>query len=316
MRRYLVTGATTPVGEQLVGRLLDRGAEHVLAVGVEPLEATIFRPGPRLTYERADLTHARRVRELMFGPARRLEIDTLVHMALHRDAARRGSGVWKLNVALTRLLIHLAEEHPTFERFILKSHSEIYRVRPDAPAVIPEHHPLELSPRAPQWVRDRVEADLTTCTRMGMSQLQIAVLRVAECLAPHVGSQLYDYLSSRVCFSPLGFDPMMNLISVSDVVEGLYLAATAEAEGVFNLPGLDTLPLSELIRRWHCVEIPLPDFVLGPLYAARATLRGHRFRYDMNRWRFHFNAILDGTRSRDLLGYEPRVSVFEERGTA
>lgn len=312
MSRVLVTGATTPVGQQLVGRLLDRGADHVLAVGLEPIEATRFRPGPRLTYVRADLTHARRVRELMFGPARSLEIRTLIHMALHRDATRSGRAVWKLNVELTRLLLQLAEEHPTLHRFVLKSHSEIYRVRPDAPAVIPEDHPLELSPEAPQWVRDRVEADLTTCSRMGMSQLQIAVLRVAECLAPNVGSQLHDFLSSRLCFSPAGFDPMLNLISVSDLVEGLVLAAHSDAKGVFNLPGLDTLPLSELIRRWHCFEIPLPGFLLGPLYGARATLRGHRFRYDLNRWRFHFNAILDGKRARDVLGYEPHTSVFEE----
>jgi UDP-glucose 4-epimerase len=154
-------------------------------------------------------------------------------------------------------------------------------------------------------VRDRVEADVTVCTRMGLSPLSITVLRCAEILAPDMGSQLHDYLSSRVCLRPFGFDPMLNLLTLEDTVRALVLALGTEATGIFNIPGADTLPLRRAIALWGRSGIALPGPLLAPLYAVRASALGMEFRYDMNHRRFHFSAILDGRRARNVLGYAP-----------
>jgi UDP-glucose 4-epimerase len=233
-------------------------------------------------------------------------VHTVIHGPLHRSASDTGDHVHAINVEATRNLLLQSEHHPTVRRFVFRSHTEIYRTRADQPSVFAEDHPIDFSADAPQWLRDRVEADLTVCARMGMCELSIAVLRCSECMGPQIGSQLFDYLQSRVCLRPLGFDPMINLITIDDLVDALVRAADNEAQGVFNIPGADTLPLSALIDSARRLDIPVPGPLLRPLYRLRSMTTGTQFRYDLNLGRFHFSGIADGTRARETLGYEPR----------
>ena len=179
----------------------------------------------------------------------------------------------------------------------------------DLPVLIAEDHLLNLHPHAPQYVRDRVEADLHACVQMGLSKLQIVVLRCAEILSPGTGSQLFDYLESPVCLRPAGYDPMINVASMKDIVRALHAAVRAPEHGVFNVPGYDTLPLSLAIRKWGRLAIALPGAWLTPLYRWRRRFGGHDFRYGMNRRRFHYSGVLDGRRARDVLGYTPTVAI-------
>lgn len=311
MKGVLVTGATTPLGRALVRALLeDPGVERVLAVGIESAGACglpVEHPG--LRYAKANLARTRGVRDLLFGPARELEVETIVHAPLHRDARDRGRKVHAINVESTRSLLRLAEGHPSIRRFVFRSHTELYAVRGDQPTVFAEDHPIDFSPDAPQWQRDRVEADLTVCARMGLSSLQIAVVRASECVGPEVGSQLFDYLRSRVCLRPLGYDPILNVISVEDLVEALRLAVHSEAQGVFNIAGADTLPLSAVVRAAGRVGVSIPGPMLSPLYRLRQLTRGTKFRYDLNTWRFHFSGVPDDRRARRVLGYEAQHPV-------
>jgi UDP-glucose 4-epimerase len=128
-------------------------------------------------------------------------------------------------------------------------------------------------------------------------------------LAPGTGSQLFDYLASPICLRPIGYDPMLNVLSVSDLVAALSKAVHAEEQGVFNIPGYDTLPLSACIRRWGRTAIPVPGAWMTPLYRWRRKLRGHDFSYGMNRRRFHYSGVLDGQRARDVLGYEAATPI-------
>jgi UDP-glucose 4-epimerase len=302
--RVLVTGATTPPGAALIAALLDDpGVEHVLAVAAEP--GAELPPSPRLDYLAVDLTRHRPLHDLIHGPVRRAGIDVVVHGALHRSARDRGRHVHALNVETTRELLLACDHHPTVRRFVYRSAAAVYAVRSSDPNLLDEDTPLELDAGAPQWVRDRVEADLTACTRMGMSRLEVVVLRQAEVLAPGAGSQLWDYLQSRVCLRPLGFDPMINVLSLEDSVAAVRLAAAGRDQGVFNIAGADTLPLSAVTRAWGRIDVPLPGPLLAPLYRLRTWAIGLEFRYDMNLRRFHFGGIVDGRRARDVLGYAP-----------
>jgi UDP-glucose 4-epimerase len=305
----LVTGATAPLGEALVGRLLQRDdVGHVLAVGRNP-EPAAEMSSPRLTYMACDLARERDTHDLLYGGARRLAIDTVIHGALHRSARDAGHRVHAANVDSTRHLLTACAGHPTVCRFVFRSAAEVYHLSASEPTLLDEDQPLEFDPAAPQWIRDRVEADLTACTRIGRGGLAIAVLRCAEVLAPGVGSQLWDYLGSRVCLRPFGFDPIVNLLSPGDAVTALVLASISRAEGVFNIPGADTLPLSAIVARFQRRGIALPGPLLAPLYRLRAATVGFEFRYDLNFRRFHFGGITDGTRARRELGYEPRLSI-------
>ncbi len=306
----MVTGATTPVGCQLVHRLLgDPSIKRVLAIGLEPHAATFLPPHPKLSYMNVDLTRTRGIRSLLFGPARDLGVEAIIHTAQHRKATDRGRKVRLLNVESSRALLELSEEHPTIKRFILRSYIDVYKIEMHLPTMIEENHPLNISRGLSQWVRDRVEADLTVCSRMGLSPLHITVLRFAECLGENIGSQLYDYLCSRVCFRPLGFNPMINVITIRDMVEAFTLSLRSKGQGVYNIPGKDTLPLSDIIKNAGRLSVPVPGTMLSTLYNARRVTRGTDFRYSLNNRRFHLNSILDGSRAARELNYRPMFGV-------
>ena len=172
--------------------------------------------------------------------------------------------------------------------------------------MLDEEHPLAFSRGAPQWLRDRVEADTVVCSYMGLSPFPIAVLRLAEVWAPDCGSQIFDYVRSRVCFRPLGYDPMLQLLTLEDAARAVTLALMHRAQGVFNIPGKDVLPLSKVIAKSGRRDIPIPGPLLAPLYGLRTLVVGGEFRYGMNFGRFHFGAVLDGARAHRELGYVPQ----------
>ncbi len=311
MIAVLVTGVATPLGEAMVTSLLaDTRVRHVLAVDQLPRhEALSVPPSARLTYLQVDLTRSRRVRELVFGPARDLGVEVVVHLAMHRRFRLQGRKAHKLNVESLRSILDLSDRHPTIRRVIVKSHAEVYKVGRDLPVLVTEDHPVDLSPAAARFVRDRVEADLAACARMGLSNAEIVVLRCAEMLAPDTGSQLHDLLQAPVVFRPAGFDPMVNVATIADVVAALERATHGSGEGVFNIPGYDTLPLSEAVRKWGTPQLPAPSAVIRPLYGLRHRVLGTDFSYGINRRRMHYGLVLDGTRAREVLRYTPRHPV-------
>ncbi len=302
----MVTGAGAPLGEQLVRQLLDDSRiGHILAVSGYPVDAFPISQSKRLSVVQVNLSRSRQVHRLLFENARDLKIDVVIHTAMHLSATDEGERVHAYNVESIRHLMALCERHPTIKRLVLRSASAVYQVQRDLPVLIAEDHPLNMAGQAPQWVRDRIEADLSACVRMGMSSLQIVVLRMAEVLAPGTGSQLYDYLQSPVCFQPAGFDPMINLLSSKDAVSAMTAAIDSEQQGVFNIPGADTLPLSIAIQSWGRLGLPAIDSILTPLYRIRRRLTGHDFRYGMNRRWFIYSGVLDGRRAQEVLGYVP-----------
>jgi UDP-glucose 4-epimerase len=306
----LVTGATTAIGERLVRSLLaDTRVRHVVAVDRHPADTALPFSGNRLTYTSVDLTKTRKVHELLFGPARDLEVEVVVHLAQARSAFAEGRGIHARNVESLRSILDLSDRHPSIRRVVVNSFGVVYRMGLDLPVLVTEDAPLDLSPHAPQYVRDRVEADLTACARMGLADCEIVVLRCAEALGPGTGSQLFDFLDAPFAFRPAGFDPMVNVATIADLVQALELATHGSGEGVFNIPGYDTLPLSECARRWGTPMFPMLGPAIRPLYNLRHRLTGSEFSYGLNRKRMHFGLVLDGTRARQELGYSPSHAV-------
>ncbi len=304
--RVMVTGASTPLGLAIVEHLRRLPeVSFVLAVGRDRPPASLT-DDRRLRCVGADLTHDRSVHDLLWGEAKQHLVDTVIHAAQHRSVRDEGRRVHRQNVDATRSLIVACNDHSSIRRFVLRSFAEVYATPPAATHLLTEDDPLDFAPEAPQWLRDRVEADLTACAHVG-GALHIAVLRCAELLAPNSGSQLWDYLQSRVCMRPMGFDPVINVLSLADASAAFVAAASSTAVGPFNIPGADTLPLTRAILESQRLNIPVPGSLMAPLYQLRRRLAGFEFRYDLNARRFHFGGVLDGTRARESLGFVPRA---------
>lgn len=254
----------------------------------------------RVQCERADFSSYRSLRGLLSSQALR-DVDTVVH------AIEAGSKL-ATTAESTRLLLHLSEEQASIKRFVLRSFATLYRLDSREPALIDEQHALDLT-HVPAQFQPCAEADFTVCERIGSSRLQLTVLRCAEVLSPLERGPLYGYLSSRVCLRPLGYDPMLNVLSPEDLVQAIGRAAHGDAAGVFNIPGFDTLPLSELIYSAGRIALPIPGPALAPLYALRKLLTQREFQYASDQARFHHGAVLDGSKARHLLGYVPAQPV-------
>ena len=305
--RVLVTGANAPLGLAVARSLAaDPAVELVVAVGGDRPPRVKPTCDGRLVWLDVDLGRPRDLRTLLFGPVRDLGVDAIAHMAHYRIATASGRRVRAVNVDATRELLHLTQRHPGIRHFVYQSFGDVYRSDENEANVLDEEHPLAFFSGAPQWLRDRVEADTAVCGYMGLSPFPIAVLRLAEVWAPDCGGQIFDYVRSRVCFRPLGYDPMLQLLTLEDAARAVTLALKERAEGVFNIPGKDVLPLSQVIAKSGRRDIPVPGPLLAPLYGLRTLVVGGEFRYGMNFGRFHFGAVLDGARARRELGYVPR----------
>jgi UDP-glucose 4-epimerase len=295
--KVLVTGATVPIGRAIVRRLLaEPTVEAVLAVGLEndpPLDGDA-----RLHQVAVDLTRTRAVHDLLFGRARELGIDAVVHGVLHRDASASGARWHRLNVDVTRELVLLAERHPTITSLVMRSTADVYRVDHREPNLLDEDTPLALGPATPAATLDRIEADLAVLAHLASPRLRVVVLRLAEIFAPDVGSQLADYLRSRVCLRPMGQDPMVNLLSLEDAADAIWRALASDRRGVYNVAGRDTLPLSQLIASAGRLNLPVPGPLLGPLYRLRARVLGTQYRYELHASRWRFGALLDDRKAR------------------
>lgn len=176
--KALVTGATTPLGRALVEQLVSsHDCALVLAVGHEPKPDPPWRAD--VPYRSIDLTRRRDVHDLIRGEAAERRIDTVVHMAQHRATHDSGRNVHAQNVTATRELMLRCADHPTIRRFVYRSFAEVYALEHATSDLLDEEAALDFDPTAPQWLRDRVEADLTVCAHFG-GALQIAV-RLAAC---------------------------------------------------------------------------------------------------------------------------------------
>lgn len=305
----LVTGASSPVGEQLVQRLLeDPSIGNIVAV-CDKGHPFSLPHHDQITPVEISMHSQRHLHGVLFGVAEEKKIQVVIHTAQTTSATEEGEKVHAQNVEALRNLINFAERHKTIKRLIIRSCVSVYQVQRDLPALITEDHPLNMSAGAPQWVRDRVEADCTACARMGLSALQIVVLRMAEILSIGCGSQIFDYLQMPVCLRPIGFDPMLNFLTIEDAAMALQKSIHTEFQGVFNIPGKDSLPLSEVINRWGRPSIALPETAIYWLYRLRRKVRDAEFRYGMNRRRFHYSGILDGSRAQRKFSYTPKYSI-------
>ena len=112
----------------------------------------------RLETVTQDLRRQRGLHDLLFGRARDLNIEVVVHTSQEMKTSRTGAAAHALNVDAVRGILDFSERHPTIKRLVMRSCVEVYQVQRDLPALISEEHPLNMNEGAPQWVRDRVES--------------------------------------------------------------------------------------------------------------------------------------------------------------
>jgi len=301
-RTFMVTAATTSLGQHVVRRLAERGRVVTVRSSREPAP-----PAGEPESCVADLTHTDDVRRVVGGLAAQMNVDTIVHLGSSGMHAEQPGAS---HATSTRLLLDAAERTASVRSFVLRSTAEIYRARSDDPVIVDERHPLDFSTQPTPRQRDWLEADVTASQRMANASLRIAILRLSEVLAPDIDSDLLDYLRLPVLLRPMGFDPMINLLSIGDAAQAVALAAESTARGIFNVGGADTLPLSELMHRLKSASWAIPGAFIDSMYALSKHKRGHSAAL---RALLHYGRVLDGRAAMEAFGYRPTHPVAWER---
>ena len=141
---------------------------------------------------------------------------------------------------------------------------------------------------------------------MDSKNINIVILRPTNIVGRNIHGTLNAYFDSPICLKPMGYDPMINLIHVRDVVGAIQLCVHKKVHGIFNLSGKETAPLSEFIRLNDARKLGLPGPLIPLVNSVLRRLGLTRHYYSVEADIMHHSALLDDARARKTLDWKPK----------
>lgn len=308
-KNVLITGVTSTLGRQVATQLyFDKKIGTIIgtAIGEMPYYFEDF-DKKRFIYKQTDILKSRQLNNLFLSETfKEAKIDTVIHLAFYSSYKNYDERHHQLNVEGTKNLLDMCIENPLIRKFIFKSSHIVYQIKADNPVLLDEDSDLNFSKDADPWIRDRVDADMLCRSRMDSKRINIVLLRPTSIIGRNIHGSMNAYFDSPLVFKPMGYDPMINLIHVRDVVSAIQLAVHKNVKGVFNLMGKDTAPLSEFLRLNKSRTISLPGPLIKPLNAITRKLGITQYYYSVEAAILHHSALLDDSKARRELGWEPK----------
>ena len=312
-RSVLITGATSTIGRQVAELLYyDRRVRGIMAVAREPQRPYYFDEyeTSRFTYHSLNILKPRELTNLFLSERfREAEIDTVLHLAIMSRASMDAAARHEINVEGTRVLLNKCVETAGIRKFVFLSSWDVYRILPHNSVLLDEEAELNFDQDAHVYVRDWVDADMLCRAKMDHPRMQVVVLRPTGVVGRNVHLLMNEYLSSSVCTTVAGFNPMVNLVAVRDVMHAIKCAVHKSTKGVFNVVGNETAPLSEFITLAGRPRLALVEPGLRAVNRAQRRIGLTRWNFDVNPARIKFSSLLDGRKAEEVLGYKPQHHV-------
>jgi len=318
-RRVLVTHADEPLGRRLVKVLFhDPGIERIVATGSGPPPRAFdafLRSGRRLAYARADLARHRSVADLFGSPrVRDAAPDAVIHVPRHGVPAGASrplpAGVAE-RTAEARLVLQQALQSPTVRHLVALGSAFVYRLEPGNANRLTEQSALDLDPDVPPALRSWIDCDMLFHGELHNEALTVALLR----LPPVVGSGGYVFFHPSLegaagpRWRPLGFDPLVPVLSDKDAARAAHRAVRSGCAGVFNVAGHESLPLSVLARWTGRGTWSVPGPLLHGVARAAALLGGASAGTAVDGAYLRYGFSLDTRRAERELGFRPAYRV-------
>ncbi len=308
--RVLITGSTRCLGRQLTESLYyDKRVEMVVATARDREVPYYYRyfDRHRFSYQPLNLNRYRSLQDFFQSrPFRDAEINTVVHLAFRGNPQTYGARTHRLNVEGTKNFLDRCLHTKSVTQFVYFSSACVYKLHPSNPVALREGDDLNFDPHAHPIVQDAVGAEMLCRAQMDHPRCSIVVLRPSGMIGRNVASELNLLFESAVCFTPMGFDPMVNPIHSLDVVRALKQVMAHDVRGIYNVAGPDIGPLSEFLRLAGCRNYAAPFAMLGRLYKMARTLSLTKFDFDLNGNRLRYSLVLDGDKAARDLGFRPR----------
>jgi UDP-glucose 4-epimerase len=290
-RVVLVTGVSRDFGGRLARALTaDPAVERVIGVDVVPPHGDLG----EVSFVRADIRNPV-IAKVIAGE----DVDTVVHISVEANPGKGGRAAMKEhNVIGSMQLLAACQKAPRLERLVVRSSTDVYGSSCRDPAMFTEDVPARRTPRS-GYARDMVEVEAYV---RGFARrrpdVSVTMLRTAATLGPGSRSRLAEYIRLPVVPTALGYDPRLQLLHETDLLEVLRHATVAGVHGTFNVAGSGVLMLSQAVRRLGRPTVAVP----GPALGAVGTLGGfsglaHLVEY------LSFGRGVDTTRMREVLGF-------------
>jgi UDP-glucose 4-epimerase len=293
--RIVITGIAGRLGRALAKRL-HRTHE---VIGIDRRFAPHM---PKdISVERADIR--RRRFEDVF---RREQIDAVVHLNIMHNPRQDSSLHHDFNLVGTKKVFELCAEHKVPKVVVLSS-ANVYGPDPKNPQFLTEDAPL-LAGTNFGAIRDLIALDMFCNTFFWRHpEIETVILRPVH-IVGQVDNAPSRYFRLERPMTLMGFDPMVQLIHVEDVVSAIIRALTPGIRGVFNVAGPSPVPLSLVLDRLGRHPRHIPEFAL------RAMLQvGWSFKLSDWPWpeldHIKYVCMVDDEAARNQLGFKPQFSI-------
>ncbi|MFB6262689.1 MAG: SDR family oxidoreductase [Bradymonadaceae bacterium] len=296
-QQVLVTGIGGHFGRAVARRLHRR---HDL-IGVDRREIDDL---PRdIELEHVDIR--RRAMEDIF---RRRDIDAVIHLNIMHDPRTRQEEHHDFNIAGTKKIVELCAEHRVPKVTVLSS-ANVYGPDPANDQFLTEEAPL-MGGQNFGMIRDLIALDMFCNSFFWRHpEIETVILRPVH-IVGRVNNAPSRFLRLERPITILGFDPMVQLIHVEDLVTAIELSLTPGIRGVYNVAGPSPVPLSLLLDRLGRDPVALPEPVARAALEAGWSLR-------LTNWpvpeidHIKYVCMVDDSRAREELGFSHEHGIDE-----
>jgi len=306
-KNILISGVTSSIGRNLALHLYKDKRVGVI-YGVSKEEKPYFfndLDPSRFLYRNCNILKYRELKNLFLSSTfKKANINYVVHLAFmskvtHTEEAHN------LNVQGTKDLLDMCIQMEQIKKFVFKSSDVVYKIRPHNPVYLDENADLNFDPFADPWIKDRVDADMICRSYMDNKRMHIVILRMTSIIGRNINSQFNSYFDSKPVFKTMGYNPMINLIHMKDVIQAVSCAIFKNVRGIYNIAGTDTAPIHTFAELSSRTVISLPEPMLGPINWLQRKLGLTTYYYSVDKDRQKYSALLDISKARRELGFQP-----------
>jgi UDP-glucose 4-epimerase len=206
----------------------------------------------------------------------------------------------------TQKLFELCAEHQVPKVVVLSS-ANVYGPDPRNDQLLAEDAPLMGSQHF-SAIRDLVALDMFCNTFFWRNpEIETVILRPVH-IVGQVDNAMSRYLRLERPWTMLGYDPMIQLLHIEDLITAMELALKPGVRGVYNIAGPSPTPLSYILERLHRAPRTLPAPVARALLNLGWTLK-------LSDWpapeieHLQYVCMVDDALARRELGFKPRYDL-------
>ncbi len=295
--RVVITGIGGNLGRAVARRL----HRHYDVIGID--RRTVRHMPKDIEIEQVDIR--RRSVEDVF---RRQDIEAVVHLNIMHDPRSEQDEHHHFNIVGTQKIFGLCAEHRVPKVVVLSS-ANVYGPDPSNDQFLTEEAAL-MGGQNFEAIRDLIALDMFCNTFFWRHpEIETVILRPVH-IVGRVNNAPSKYLRLERPPTILGFDPMVQLIHVEDVVTAIDRALTPGIRGVFNIAGPSPVPLSFVLDELGRSPRPLPEPLLKMMLKTAWTLK-------LSDWpvpeldHIKYVCMVDDSLARDQMGFESSYDIHD-----